>query len=64
MCQGFSGNNKEENNQNLLKTYKDYGNQAASAPLDLGLSIKRMRHKEKRLNQLMNGGDDIGPPGF
>ena len=59
MCQGFSGNEKEESNQNLLKTYKDYGNQAASAPLDLGLSIKRMKHKQKRLDKLINCGDDI-----
>ena len=64
MCQGFSGNKKEENNQNLLQTYKDYGNQAASAPLDLGLSIKRMRHRENRLETIMNGGEDPGPPGF
>ena len=64
MCQGFSGNKKEENNQNLLKTYKDYGNQAASAPLDLGLSIKRMKHRENRLETIMNGGEDPGPPGF
>ena len=64
MCQGFSGNKKNDNNQNLLNTYKDYGNQAVRAPADLGLSIKRMKHREKRLEQLMNGGDDIGPPGF
>lgn len=64
MCQGFSGNKKEENNQNLLNTYRDFGNQAVNAPANLGLSIKRQKHREKRINQLMNGGDDIGPPGF
>ena len=64
MCQGFSGEKKENNNQNLLNTYKDFGSQAAEAPANLGLSIKRMKHREKRLNQLMNGGDDIGPPNF
>ena len=64
MCQGFSGNNSNKNDQNLLNTYKDYGNQAVRAPADLGLSIKRMKHREKRLDQLMNGGDDIGPPNF
>ena len=64
MCQGFSGNKKNDNNQNLLNTYKDYGNQAVRAPAALGLSIKRMKHREKRLDQLMNGGDDIGPPNF
>ena len=64
MCQGFSGNKKNDNNQNLLNTYKDYGNQAVRAPADLGLSIKRMKHREKRLDQLMNGEDDIGPPNF
>ena len=64
MCQGFSGNKKNDNNQNLLNTYKDYGNHAVRAPADLGLSIKRMKHREKRLDQLMNGGDDIGPPNF
>ena len=64
MCQGFSGEKKENNNQNLLNTYKDFGSQAAEAPASLGLSIKRMKHREKRLNQLMNGGDDIGPPNF
>ena len=64
MCQGFSGNKKEENNQNLLNTYRDFGNQTVNAPANLGLSIKRQKHREKRIEQLMNGGDDIGPPGF
>ena len=64
MCQGFSGNKKNDNNQNLLNTYKDFSKNAVRAPADLGLSIKRMKHREKRLEQLMNGGDDIGPPGF
>ena len=27
MCQGFSGNNSNKNDQNLLKSYKDFGNQ-------------------------------------
>ena len=47
-----------------LKSYKDFANQAASAPADLGLSIKRMKHREKRLETIMNGGEDPGPPGF
>ena len=64
MCQGFSGNKKDNGNQGLLDTYKDYGNQAVRAPADLGLSIKRLRHREKRLDILQNGGDDIGPPNF
>ena len=64
MCQGFSGNNSNKNDQNLLNTYKDFSKNAVEAPADLGLSIKRMKHREKRLEQLMNGGDDIGPPGF
>ena len=64
MCQGFSGNNSSQNDQNALKSYKDFTKQAVNSPLDLGLSIKRMKHREKRLEQLMNGGDDIGPPGF
>lgn len=64
MCQGFSGEKKENSNQNLLSTYRDFGSQAVESPANLGLSIKRMKHREKRLNQLMDGGDDIGPPGF
>ena len=64
MCQGFSGEKKENNNQNLLNTYKDFGSQAAEAPASLGLSIKRMRHRENRLETIMNGGEDPGPPGF
>ena len=64
MCQGFSGNKKDGNNQNLLNTYKDFGSQAVESPANLGLSYKRMKHREKRLDQLMNGGDDIGPPNF
>tara|TARA_R100000734_G_C3301329_1_gene91928 strand:+ start:713 stop:907 length:195 start_codon:yes stop_codon:yes gene_type:complete len=64
MCQGFNSNNSNKNDQNLLKSYKDFGNQAVSSPLDLGLSIKRMRHRENRLETIMNGGDDPGPPGF
>ena len=40
MCQGFSGNKKNDNNQNLLNTYKDYVNQAVRAPADLGLFYK------------------------
>jgi len=64
MCQGFSGNNSSQNNQDVLKSYKDFSKQAVRAPADLGLTLKRQRHREKRLEQLMNGGDDIGPPGF
>ena len=30
MCQGFSGEKKENDNQNLLDTYKDFGNQAVN----------------------------------
>ena len=64
MCQGFNGNNSNKNDQNLLKSYKDFGNQAASSPLDLGLVYKRRKHRENRLETIMNGGEDPGPPGF
>ena len=64
MCQGFSGNKKHSNNQDLLNTYKDYGKNAVEAPASLGLSLKRMKHREKRVNNLINGEDDIGPPDF
>ena len=64
MCQGFNSNSSSKNDQNALKSYKDFSQQAVRSPLDLGLSIKRMKHREKRLDQLMNGGDDIGPPNF
>lgn len=64
MCQGFGNTNSNTGDQKSLKSYKDFGDQAVRAPADLGLSIKRMKHREKRLEQLMNGGDDIGPPGF
>tara|TARA_R100001224_G_scaffold75205_1_gene46261 strand:+ start:333 stop:527 length:195 start_codon:yes stop_codon:yes gene_type:complete len=64
MCQGFNGKNSGDSGQNALKSYKDFANQAVSSPLDLGLSIKRLRHRENRLETIMNGGDDPGPPGF
>tara|TARA_B100001175_G_scaffold281792_1_gene260400 strand:- start:1774 stop:1968 length:195 start_codon:yes stop_codon:yes gene_type:complete len=64
MCQGFSGKSSNKSDQNSLQTYKDFANQAASAPANLGLSIKRQKHREKRLETIMNGGDDPGPPGF
>ena len=64
MCQGFNGNNSNKNDQNLLKNYKDFGKQAVNSPLDLGLSYKRLKYRENRLETIMNGGDDPGPPGF
>ena len=50
--------------ENGLLSYKDFSQQAVRSPLDLGLSIKRMRHRENRLETIMNGGEDPGPPGF
>tara|TARA_B100000530_G_scaffold261560_1_gene174679 strand:+ start:541 stop:735 length:195 start_codon:yes stop_codon:yes gene_type:complete len=64
MCQGFSGNKKDDNNQNLLDTYKDFGSQAVNMPGNINLIKKRKEHREKRINILSNGGDDIGPPNF
>ena len=56
MCQGFNSNSSSKNDQNALKSYKDFSQQAVRSPLDLGLSIKRMRHRENRLETIMNGG--------
>ena len=64
MCQGFNSNSSSKNAQNALKSYNDFSQQAVRSPLDLGLSIKRMRHRENRLETIMNGGEDPGPPGF
>ena len=64
MCQGFGEKKENSSNQGLLKTYGDFGNQAVSSPANLGLAVKRQNHKKKRLDILMEGGDDIGPPGF
>ena len=64
MCQGFNNKNSGDSGQKSLESYKDFTKQAISSPLDLGLSIKRMKHRENRLETIMNGGDDPGPPGF
>ena len=64
MCQGFNGKNSGDSGQNALKSYKDFANQAVSTPADLGIIYKRRKHRENRLETIMNGGEDPGPPGF
>ena len=39
MCQGFNSNSSSKNDQNALKSYKDFSQQAVRSPLDLGLSL-------------------------